>query len=231
MNKAEDAGYKIAPVSDFSKFKPSDKVLLLRHDVDLSLDYAYEMAAMEHSIGYHSTYYILLHSPCYNALSPKGMEIIKFISEFDHEIGLQADSRYMLPSDPYLLREIIGMDKQIKTYAQHYPSLTKQPNINNIVDSKEISMKYLSDSGRNWREGCLCKNLEKHKQIQCLCHPIWWMSNSKNRGEALKQLMRNRLDETIESVTDYSEVLANYVRDELGLEVQWRTKVQQVKEV
>ena len=48
----------------------------LRHDVDISLKKALEMAEVEATRKLHSTYYILLSSPYYNALSPENLEKI-----------------------------------------------------------------------------------------------------------------------------------------------------------
>ena len=42
-------------------------------------------------------------------------------------------------------------------------------------------MKYISDSGivplsgqGRWREGCMCKHINKHNKMQVLIHPIFW---------------------------------------------------------
>src|ERR1044072_7356215 len=82
---AKDKGYSIIPVKDYDKQK---KVILLRHDIDFSLEYAYEFANIEYDLGVCSSYYVYLHSPTYNALSPKSMEMIKAMKDMGHEIGL-----------------------------------------------------------------------------------------------------------------------------------------------
>ena len=50
----------ITPVGDFFHHKTYDKQILLRHDVDLSLDHALDMALLEKDNDIHATYYILL---------------------------------------------------------------------------------------------------------------------------------------------------------------------------
>ena len=212
---ASDQGYKLAPVADYMKWKDKDKLLLLRHDVDLSLDFAYQMASAECKNGYQSTYYVLLHSPSFSALSPKGMEMIRAISGQGHEIGLQVDSRYMIPSEHYILKDITG--KLLRSYAQHFPSITPlHHRMTGFIDSRDIPIRYISDSGRNWRAGCLCQHIGKIKKLQVLTHPIWWCSDSLTREAALEALMRDRMSETIQSVNDFKEIVTTYIRDEIG---------------
>ena len=65
-----NAGYVILPEANVTKH------IHLRHDVDLSLDYAYDLAKEESKHDISATYYIMLHNPLYNAFSPEGMQRI-----------------------------------------------------------------------------------------------------------------------------------------------------------
>ena len=58
----------IGSVGDYDELRKSKKFLILRHDVDFSLDYALQMAQKEAQNKIRSTYFILLHSPFYNPL-------------------------------------------------------------------------------------------------------------------------------------------------------------------
>ena len=57
----------------------ADTIFFLRHDVDISIKKAVEMAEVEQAAGLHSTYYILLTSPFYNAFSTDNIQRIKTI--------------------------------------------------------------------------------------------------------------------------------------------------------
>jgi hypothetical protein len=45
------------------------KCCFMRHDIDVSLDFALEMARLEHSMGVRTTYFVMFRSPIYNLLS------------------------------------------------------------------------------------------------------------------------------------------------------------------
>lgn len=213
LTKADDKGFHISPVGGFTKFKPSEKVLLLRHDVDFSLEYAYEMANMEHAIGYYSTYYILVHGPFYNPLSERSMDAIKAIHGMGHEIGLQVDTRYHADVDLKILESITG--SPVTTFAKHYFTITDDTNLPyNLLNSRDIPARYISESGRHWREGCMCDNIDKHKQLQVLTHPIWWFTDSKTREAAVNTLEVDLSRQVSEDVNEYRNILDQYIIDE-----------------
>ena len=49
---------------------------------------------------------------------------------------------------------------------------------------------YRSDSRRQWRDGCICKQIKgfKGKSFQLLLHPIWWTKEIKTREENILDL-------------------------------------------
>ena len=55
-----EKGYKFISFKDFEKNKHQEKICILRHDIDLSLDLAFEMAEYEYELNIKSTYFILL---------------------------------------------------------------------------------------------------------------------------------------------------------------------------
>ena len=75
---------------DFRGFAnaPAEGEVVLRHDVDLSLESALEMARIEAEVGVESTYFVLLTSPLYNALAPANREILRRIEGLGHDVGL-----------------------------------------------------------------------------------------------------------------------------------------------
>src|SRR5690606_11748332 len=70
------------------------KKLLLRHDIDFSLDYAHMMAAIEAENNIQATYFIMLRSPVYNALSRHSATLLREIVKMGHLIGLHFDAGY-----------------------------------------------------------------------------------------------------------------------------------------
>jgi len=210
--------YSFTTLGKYNQIDHENNLILLRHDIDFSLDYALRLAKIEKKNDFLSTYFILLHSPYYNALSPKNSKIIAKISDMGHEIGLHYDTTLMpknkekiisqLKSEADLLFNITG--KKIKSVAQHNTSIT-----NSITEfipkslfidpmSKEIlkNMLYLSDSVQNWRRGCMCKHIEKNTNIQILTHPFWWNETPMTKEKlfnTLQQLENKKMNDIIDN--------------------------------
>ena len=193
---AKELGYSIGRLKDWCEpgkraygfnpdgIKNDGRVLLIRHDVDFSLQYAHEMALVEIQEGIKSTYHIMLQSEFYNALTPENKQIIRYISDLGHEIGYHFNSKEMIMGEDKLLQTITHKD--VESYSRHFPLVTPRIQLHRGRDAMGIKIKYLSDSCRNFREGCLCSNLGKYDKIQFLCHPIWWVTDTNTREEAIE---------------------------------------------
>ena len=68
LHAAQNGGYRFV---HFDK-TPEPGDLFLRHDVDLSLDAALEMAELEARLDVRATYFLMTQSVFYNLLSPEG---------------------------------------------------------------------------------------------------------------------------------------------------------------
>ena len=64
-------------------------------------------------------------------------------------------------------------------------------------------IKYLSDSKKNWREGCPCQAIleGKYQQLQLLTHPIWWGTDDDLHRFG-KAIIDNRVNELIEYLSN-----------------------------
>ena len=56
-----------------------EKTVILRHDIDFSLEKALDIAKLENQLGVFSTFFILLSTDFYNINSIKSLEILKNI--------------------------------------------------------------------------------------------------------------------------------------------------------
>ena len=95
-------GYQFADYRDHDKY---DKCVILRHDVDYSLEKAYQLAALEYKLNVHSTYMILVSSGFYNIISKQTQEILKDILKMGHHIGLHFDEANYNTQDMNALKE------------------------------------------------------------------------------------------------------------------------------
>ena len=73
---------------DYHKALTSDKFILMRHDVEYSVERAYELAKVESSMDFTSTFFFQWTNNSYNILSRKNKDLIKDMHERGHTIGL-----------------------------------------------------------------------------------------------------------------------------------------------
>jgi len=95
LDRIREAGYEPRRFCD----PPEAGDLLLRHDVDLSLSAAVEMARIEADRGVSSTYFVLLTSALYNPLDGAQRERIRELASLGHEVALHFSTHEYWPAD------------------------------------------------------------------------------------------------------------------------------------
>ena len=80
---ARAGGYRFA----FFDREPMPGDLLLRHDVDLSLDAALTIAELEAEAAAQATYFLMTRSVFYNLASPEGERALSRLADFDPAHG------------------------------------------------------------------------------------------------------------------------------------------------
>lgn len=228
VNTIRGQGYEIA---NYHNYKSYDKTVILRHDIDFSLERAVEFAILESSINVKSTYFILIRSDFYNPMSKKSLKSIRTILDYGHDIGLHFDE--MSYSKKYISErgiETIIMDEvnilseilkgyKVKSVSMHRPSqetLSANYKFDNLVNSysKEFfnNFKYLSDSRMTWRENVeqVIKN-KKYNHIQILTHPFWYKLKEKSRKEIIEEFLNSsnsdRYNILNDNITDLDSIL------------------------
>ena len=198
LDAARAGGYRFA----FFDRDPQEGDLLLRHDVDLSLDAALRLAELEAEAGATSTYFLMSESAFYNLASHEGRAAVERLRELGHRIGLHAvwpraelDDRF----DPVV--------------AWHNPdSGYMTDSIDggvNVMEPRFFSPEtYRSDSNQHWRSGCPHGELGAgaFPWLQLLTHPEIWAYPGATmretmlamldaeRGRRLQQLAEDRID-------------------------------------
>jgi len=86
LDAARAGGYRFA----FFEGEPREGDLLLRHDVDISLDAALRLAELEAEAGARATYFLMTESVFYNLASAEGERALPRLRELGHSVGLHA---------------------------------------------------------------------------------------------------------------------------------------------
>ena len=194
----------------------NEKVLYLRHDVDVDYLGVLPLAKIEHSLGIKSTWYFLPDCPIYNLCSSELKNILSTLHEQDHQIGLHVDAT--LYSNLEQMIETINVQYDFfssflpisRTLSFHRPAswLLDDVKIAGWTNAyqKEFfaDVVYVSDSNRRefWKEDRLQIALKGDKALTVLTHPLWW-KNSHSTEEAIAHYAKNNLGEA--SVTKLLE--------------------------
>ncbi len=185
------------------------KRVVLRHDIDHSVDYALEMARLENDFDVHATYFFMMTSEFYNIFDEKNRKALWQIHNMGHEIGLHWDSRFLPRNSEHtdkfftnqlrLLSDIIGED--ITSASQHVPTDTPAIDLNHLVKVEAYSGEmmcnyaYVSDSSMEWREHTPLDIIKAESSFQFLAHPIWWMSEGSNHEEKYKSFLTSEIND------------------------------------
>lgn len=234
INQLQNDHYQCTKYRDTS---PDKKHYILRHDVDMELRYALEMAEVEKELGVNATYFILVSSNFYNIYAKENRILLKRVIECGHCIGLHFDElnyeksgieamKKHIQEESTILSNVI--DKKVQVVSMHRPSketLESDLKIENMINTYAYKYfkeyKYISDSRRCWREDPIqVIQSGMYDRLQILTHPIWYMSGKDSiRGaveEMLKQkdinnyeAMRNNF-RNLEQEIDREEFLAKY---------------------
>jgi len=179
--------------------------VILRHDVDLDIDLAYEMSIIENSIGIKSTYFFLLSNNSYNLISEKNKKILIKIRDLGHKISLHFDMTIYedilegFRKEQEIFNKIFN--EKINIISIHRPKndFLKSPdnffNISNSYESKYTdNISYFADSGGSFRYGNPLNSISfKNKQnIQLVIHPAWWMINLNSVNEIVDEVIKNK---------------------------------------
>ena len=123
LDSVAAGGYRFASFDA----EPEVGTVLLRHDVDLSLDAALQMARLEQRLGAVATYFLMTESVFYNLDSPVGERALKELRALGHRVGLHAvypnfvrDERFDAvvawhnPDPEYMTQPVDGADSSTR---------------------------------------------------------------------------------------------------------------------
>ncbi|MSO94702.1 MAG: hypothetical protein EXQ81_02780 [Thermoleophilia bacterium] len=179
---AQAGGYRF----DHFDGLPADGSVILRHDVDLSLDAAVRMAEAEHEAGASATYFLMTESVFYNLDSSEGVAAIDRLRELGHRVALHAVYPHA-PDD--------GRFDPVVAWHNPDPAYMRAPladgRINVMQEPWFDPATYRSDSNQHWRSGCPHEDLRAgvFPWLQLLTHPEIWAYPGETMGATMRAML------------------------------------------
>lgn len=214
-----------------------ERFIIMRHDVEYSVERAYELSKVEESMDFTSTYFFQWTNNSYNILSRKNMDMLKDMHERGHEIGLHyalngmtdmAQVRKQIQREMEILSTMFGFT--VDTFSVHRPSKDiLRENIKlegilnayqdefftfaeNITPDTPVAVKYMSDANHIWRYGYPDEeNILSHDKVQILTHPFAWTKTGYDNFENYKTLVQEKTEEMIHSINNECKDFVEYM--------------------
>lgn len=218
-----ERGYIFADYHNYSNYP---QCVILRHDMDNSIEKAVTIAKIEAEFGVKATYFVLLKTDFYNPASRKSLEGLRHILSLGHELGLHfdemaydglEDATGAIKKEVSVLSEIL--DYPVTTVSMHRPSqrtLDANYDLSPLVNSygKRFfnDFKYLSDSRRRWREPILDMiKSGQYDRLHILTHPIWYNEIEEDIHATIKRFIVNankeRYIQESENIKDMAAIM------------------------
>lgn len=225
---------------DYREAGKADAFLILRHDIEFSVDRAYRMALIESEEGISSTYFLQIAGNAYNPFSQKNLDLIHEMIHAGHHIGLHYHLGKSL--DPMVIRDEIRDQIRIMTELLHYPidrysmhrpveasqyyAMTIDGMINayspeffthreGITEDSEVEVKYIADSKHRWNYGYPdLDTMERFPKIQLLIHPYSWSTEGKNTLEMFDELAGEKEKEILDTFDKETKIYRE-IKDQL----------------
>ena len=201
-----ERGYQVRGYADVD---PAQRHLILRHDVDMSLDAALPIAEIESKRGFKAHYFVLLRTEMYNVFSAGARAALLKLCGLGHEIGLHLDAS-LYGNDPAELQQAAqaecevleaAVDRPVRVISFHRPAKALLGHAEPLAGRPHAyqprfysEMGYCSDSRGAWHHGYPLDHpaVREGRALQLLTHPIWWAGNAQTPSARLAAFLAER---------------------------------------
>jgi hypothetical protein len=205
----------------------TDPHVLWRHDVDLSVHRAVQLARLESDLGLVATYFLLFHSEFYNLLERGIADRARSLVPLGHEIGLHFDTSFYgeiadadvltehLAAEAVLLSDLV--EAPIRSFSFHNPGAVnddlslEDDEVAGLINAygKKLRSRYhyVSDTNGYWRFERLHDVILEggHERLHVLTHPGWWQAEPMAPRQRVARCVQGRAERTLDG---YDELLA-----------------------
>ena len=189
------------------------KIILCRHDVDVSIHEALHLAHIENEINVKATYFLLPHSEFYNLFEKSITDMVNEIISLGHNIGLHFDPIYYNVTTKEELEHWLNFEKEViekifhikvNTFSFHNPTeeiltfgdLSYAGMLNTYANEIKSNILYCSDSNGYWRFKRMFDviSIDKPNKLQILTHPEWWTAEIMSPKQKIWRCIEKRAE-------------------------------------
>lgn len=180
---------------DYPEVDPARPHLVLRHDLDMSIEAALALARLEQEMGLQASYFVLLRGEFYNPFSAAGVAGLKEIVGLGHRVGLHLDASLYEDTpealdaaaahECALLESLLGQPVGCLTFHRPAKSLLSLDRplagrLHGYMPRFFSEIGYVSDSRGGWHYGRPLDHaaVAVGTALHLLTHPIWWTGPS-----------------------------------------------------
>ena len=184
--------------------------LILRHDVDLSIEAAYALAMLEHECGVTSSFFFLTTCPFYNPLASTSRRMLQHMTSLGFEVGLHFDPAAYDAADAAELHTHLDEEAGVLALASgapvtsislHNPSIRGEfplfEGYRNAYDPSVFSPgRYLSDSRMVFAGGDIYEFAAQaaNSVVQLLLHPLHYSDHGGGYESLFSQYARTLIE-------------------------------------
>lgn len=206
LTEALNLGFSFQTFSSYLD-SPLEKVILIRHDVDVSLEWALEMAHVEYELGICTTYFVRVHSTRYNLFDRYNYWRLHELKNKHFEVGMHQEvvnfaktsneAIILLKREKRVIESILGCD--VNGVATHIPShnllsitpeILSQTGFYYVADGEVFNSNaiFVSDSNNHWKKYSFKEALLNSDKILANIHPVWWVGEIEDAESLIKFL-------------------------------------------
>lgn len=189
---------------------------IVRHDIDLSLERAVAVGAVEEQVGVRGTFLVMVDSPLYDLDHASSRAALDALRDQGHEIGLHMDLGPRGEVEGLVVDDVAPevaacrerleavLGERVGSISFHRPAdpllaaLHPVAEVCGMVNAYAAPLMrcYLADSAGAWRHGDPRPVLRQPPcdTVQLLVHPFWWGDDHLTAAERLEAFYRERTD-------------------------------------
>lgn len=233
LNELKQQGYVFADYENYSQYQ---RCVILRHDVDYSLEKALALAKLEEEEDVISTYMIMVSSGFYNLMNSETQNILCRILNMGHRLGLHFDEANYNTTDMELLKNYIKKEmgmlrnctghEEITVVSMHRPSrecleadldFTEEGMINSYGKIFFQNFKYVSDSRMSWREPVMDYiQTAKYDRMHILTHAFWYGKEQEDIKVKLERFLKQAWEDRYRLLDHNFRDLQEYISYDSG---------------